>query len=96
MGGAPLEAELRELSDLLDAPLEPATFARGVLAWTAMYGLVSFEVFGQFNNVLVARDAFFRLSLTHLSDLTGLTLNTGGVRRVHASRPVRNGVRCVR
>ena len=32
---------------------------RGVVAWTSVFGLVSFEVFGQYDNVFAHRDEYF-------------------------------------
>ena len=31
----------------------------GITAWIQMFGVVSFELFGQFNNVIDARAEFF-------------------------------------
>jgi AcrR family transcriptional regulator len=33
--------------------------ARALVAWTAVFGLVTFELFGQYDNVVASRDAFF-------------------------------------
>jgi AcrR family transcriptional regulator len=33
--------------------------ARGIVAWTAVFGLVTFELFGQYDNVIAAREEFF-------------------------------------
>ncbi|TDC75611.1 TetR/AcrR family transcriptional regulator [Actinomadura sp. 7K507] len=47
--------------------------ARGLTAWAGMYGTVSFELFGQFNNVVIDdRAAYFDHSMTLLARLTGL------------------------
>lgn len=45
---------------------------RAVLAWTALFGMVSFEVFGQFNNVVNERDALFDHNMRSLARLLGL------------------------
>jgi AcrR family transcriptional regulator len=39
--------------------LPPVVLARGMTAWIHLFGLVSFELFGQFNNVIEAREDFF-------------------------------------
>jgi hypothetical protein len=40
-----------------DVPADVA--ARGLVAWTAVFGLVTIELFGQYDNVIAARDEFF-------------------------------------
>jgi AcrR family transcriptional regulator len=44
----------------------------GLTSWIQLFGLVSFEVFGQLNNVIDARDAFFDEQMEMLADLAGL------------------------
>ncbi|WP_030210588.1 TetR/AcrR family transcriptional regulator [Streptomyces sp. NRRL S-87] len=53
-----------------DLPLEavPALVA----AWAQLFGLICFEVFGQFNRVVEERDAFFRHSAGRLAHSVGL------------------------
>jgi AcrR family transcriptional regulator len=48
--------------------------ARGVLAWAALFGFVSFEVFGQYGpDTFTGVDDLFELQLQLLADTTGLT-----------------------
>ncbi|MGN6252031.1 MAG: TetR/AcrR family transcriptional regulator [Marmoricola sp.] len=44
-----------------------------VAAWAQLFGLVSFELFGQLHNVVEARDAFFDRAATGLAAQVGLT-----------------------
>lgn len=37
-----------------------------------LFGMLSFELFGQFNNVIEARDEFFGLQMEITADLIGL------------------------
>ena len=47
--------------------------ARGALAWTSLFGAVSFEVFGQYGaGTFTARDALFGHHLAVLADVAGL------------------------
>jgi AcrR family transcriptional regulator len=46
--------------------------ARSITAWTALYGWVSFEVFGQFNNAINDRSTAFDLHIRGLADYLGL------------------------
>jgi hypothetical protein len=44
----------------------------GITAWIHIFGTVSFELFGQFNNVVDARDEFFDIEMDRMADLIGL------------------------
>ena len=46
--------------------------AAGVTCWAALFGLLSFELFGQFENVVTDRDAFFGHAMASLGRLAGL------------------------
>ncbi|MFE9040118.1 TetR/AcrR family transcriptional regulator [Streptomyces sp. NPDC012421] len=69
-GGLAPEAE-RLAADL--APdLPPALAVALVSSWAQLFGLVSFEVFGQFNRVVEDRDAFFAAAAERLGREAGL------------------------
>ena len=44
----------------------------GITAWVQLFGVVSFELFGQFNNVIDARAEFFEQQMELMADLIGL------------------------
>ncbi|GGQ17924.1 AcrR family transcriptional regulator [Actinomadura coerulea] len=46
--------------------------ARAFTAWAALYGTVSFELFGQYNNVIEERTAYFDYTMTLMARLVGL------------------------
>jgi AcrR family transcriptional regulator len=46
---------------------------RLIAAWAELFGLIGFEVFGQFNRVITARDAFFDLAVIRLGHGLGLS-----------------------
>ncbi|MCW2937225.1 MAG: putative transcriptional regulator, TetR family [Actinomycetia bacterium] len=46
--------------------------ARGLTAWTGLFGTVSFELFGQFNNTIDEREALFDHVMITLGRLVGL------------------------
>jgi AcrR family transcriptional regulator len=48
----------------------------GMTGWIQMFGAVSLELFGQFNNVIDARDEFFREQMELMADLAGLPPET--------------------
>ena len=46
--------------------------AAALIAWSGLFGLVSFELFGQFENVVTDRAAFFDHAAACLGRLTGV------------------------
>ena len=44
----------------------------GMSGWIQMFGAISLELFGQFNNVIDARDEFFHEQMELMADLMGL------------------------
>jgi len=56
-----------------DVPgLTSAQLALGSFAWIHLFGALSFELFGQLNNVIFARDEYFDTQLGWLADQLGL------------------------
>jgi hypothetical protein len=45
--------------------------ARALAAWAGLFGLVSFELFGQFENVVTERDEYFRYAVACLGRFVG-------------------------
>ncbi|MFJ6938792.1 TetR/AcrR family transcriptional regulator [Streptomyces sp. NPDC101132] len=72
----PLPAALRPEADRMTADfaegLPPEVVAALVAAWAQLVGLVSFELFGQFNRVVEDRDTFFAHAVRRLADSVGL------------------------
>ncbi|MEU2226170.1 TetR/AcrR family transcriptional regulator [Streptomyces sp. NPDC018347] len=72
----PLAAELRpeaaRLAGDLAPDLSPEAAVALVAAWAQLFGLVGFEVFGQFNRVVENREAFFRHAAARLAEGVGL------------------------
>jgi AcrR family transcriptional regulator len=52
--------------------LPPAVAARAVLAWSSLYGAISFELFGHTHNVVADHATFFHSVADHLATLVGL------------------------
>jgi hypothetical protein len=52
--------------------LPEALLARGETGWTHLFGAVSFELFGQLNNVIEAREAHFDYQMRLIADLIGV------------------------
>ncbi len=53
--------------------LSPALAARMMLGWLSLFGAVSFELFGQLNNVIHARREFFDHQMRRVAGHIGLT-----------------------
>lgn len=72
----PLPAGLRPEAERLAADLAPdlppEVAAAMVAAWAQLFGLVGFELFGQFNKVVEDRETFFRHAVTGLAHGVGL------------------------
>ncbi len=73
----PLPAALRPEADRMAADfaegLPPEVTAALVAAWAQLVGLVSFELFGQFNRVVEDRETFFAHAADQLAYAVGLT-----------------------
>lgn len=71
---APVPAEdAARLREALETPdLPDSALLAAVTAWTGVFGHVSFELFGQFENVLEHRDAVFEGTVDRLGRLAGL------------------------
>ncbi|MGW0876250.1 TetR/AcrR family transcriptional regulator [Streptomyces sp. NPDC002740] len=67
-----LVPEAVRLAADLAPDLPPGAVAALVAAWAQLYGLVGFELFGQFNRVVEEREPFFRYSFTRLAREVGL------------------------
>ncbi|MFJ9725682.1 TetR/AcrR family transcriptional regulator [Streptomyces sp. NPDC101209] len=73
----PLAPELRPEAERLAADiapdLPPEVAAALVAAWAQLFGLVGFELFGQFNRVVEDREAFFRHAAGQLALGVGIS-----------------------
>ncbi|WP_433439920.1 TetR/AcrR family transcriptional regulator [Nonomuraea sp. CA-141351] len=66
-----LTSEAAALRDLMPG-VPDSVLWRGVSAWTALYGWVNFEVFGQFNNTIEDRRTVFEHSMRLAGSAIGL------------------------
>ena len=75
-GGPPLppafQPDAARLRDAILAGVPDDIVARTLASWAGLFGLVSFELFGQFENVVTDRDAFFTYAASCLSRMVGL------------------------
>jgi len=75
LGGA-LAAQAETLAAALAASgasaVPPDMLVRAVIAWTQLYGMISFELFGQFVGSFEPADALFAYAVAHLAAFVGL------------------------
>ncbi|MEU8574568.1 TetR/AcrR family transcriptional regulator [Streptomyces asoensis] len=67
-----LAPEAARMGADLAPDLPPGAVTALVAAWAQLYGLVGFELFGQFNRVVEEREPFFRHAVTRLAHGVGL------------------------
>jgi AcrR family transcriptional regulator len=67
-----LGTDFEALRQALGLRISDDRLARGFLAWSSLFGLISFELFGQFKNAVEHLDAYFDHQLDRLALLIGL------------------------
>jgi AcrR family transcriptional regulator len=65
-------ADLTRVRNVFPPWLPAAMLARGATGWVHLFGAVSFELFGQLNNVIEAREAYFDYQMRQMADVVGL------------------------
>ncbi|KUL32251.1 TetR/AcrR family transcriptional regulator [Streptomyces regalis] len=70
--------EIRQLLEQPDRTLPAAVAPRLAAAWAQLFGLISFEVFGQFNQVIDDRDTLFEKTVVALAHQVGLRSTGSG------------------
>ena len=68
----PVRADLHRLIEQRAEDLPPDLLDSALTAWSHLFGLVSFEVFGRLNDMLTARSAYLDHQMTLIADLAGL------------------------
>lgn len=72
----PLPPELAGQAAIVADAVAPgaghAVIARALIAWTQVFGMISFELFGQFAGSLEPADAFFGYAVEQMADYIGL------------------------
>jgi AcrR family transcriptional regulator len=74
--GQPLPPELARQVAIVAEAIAPGVddraLARGLIAWTQLFGMISFELFGQFVGALEPADTFFGYTVERMADYVGL------------------------
>jgi AcrR family transcriptional regulator len=69
---APVRADVARLRDSNFPGLPEELLTLGMIGWIHLFGAVSFELFGQLNNVIEARTEAFHHQMRLMADLIGL------------------------
>jgi AcrR family transcriptional regulator len=68
----PLRPDLARAVAAISPGLPEGVLARGTVGWIHLFGTLSFELFGQFNNVVEARGDYFRYQMDQVATLIGV------------------------
>jgi hypothetical protein len=68
----PVRAEMAGLVARAAPDIPPTVMARGMIAWTQLFGAVSFEVFGRLDAIIVDKGAWFDHHVLATARLVGL------------------------
>jgi AcrR family transcriptional regulator len=60
------------VADAIAPGVDGGVIARALIAWTQLFGMISFELFGQFAGTLDPADAFFGYAVGQMADYIGL------------------------
>jgi AcrR family transcriptional regulator len=66
-----VQAEMRRLRDEVFVDMPVAVLSRGFTAWIQLFGLINFEVFGRFQNVIEDLDAYFEYQMRAMAAVVG-------------------------
>lgn len=66
-----VRSDLRRAADTVAPGLPEDLLMLGLTSWVQLFGVVSFELFGQFNNVIDARADYFDEQMELMADLLG-------------------------
>ncbi|MEU0530154.1 TetR/AcrR family transcriptional regulator [Amycolatopsis tolypomycina] len=67
-----LRAQAETLTKMLGIAAGPETVARLIMAWTQLFGAISFDLFGQYVGSVDPADAFFAHSAKRMAEFVGL------------------------
>jgi len=70
---AQLAEQLRELSSTVVPDLPGPTLTRALIAWTQLFGMLSFELFGQLVGSVDPSDGFFTNATEQMAEFVGLS-----------------------
>jgi AcrR family transcriptional regulator len=69
-----LGRQMTELAVMIAPDVPPRVLARTVVAWTQLFGMISFELFGQFARTIEPADELFEFAVGQMLAYTGMAL----------------------
>ena len=69
---AELARQVAIVAEAIAPGVDDSHLARGLIAWTQLFGMISFELFGQFVGALEPADPFFGYAIEQMADYIGL------------------------
>jgi AcrR family transcriptional regulator len=81
-----MAADADRLSNTVLQGIPPAGIVRGLMAWTQLFGLISFELFGHLVGSVADYDVLFDESVSKMAEFVGFTSPAGVAGRVPRSR----------
>lgn len=73
-----VRSDLKRAADAIAPGLPEDLLMLGLTSWVQLFGVLSFELFGQFNNVITAHAEYFDQQMELMADLLGYRLTTAG------------------
>ncbi|WP_026467105.1 TetR/AcrR family transcriptional regulator [Amycolatopsis alba] len=71
---AELLQQLDAVTGILQITLAPETASRLIMAWTQLFGMINFELFGQYVGSVDPSDAFFAHGIRQMAEFTGIRM----------------------
>jgi AcrR family transcriptional regulator len=68
-----LRPEVAQIAEYVAPGVGEAVMARGLIAWTELFGAISFEIFGRFKNTITDLEAWFDHQALTMAALLGLS-----------------------
>ncbi|MFD5093020.1 TetR/AcrR family transcriptional regulator [Amycolatopsis thailandensis] len=69
-----LRHQLGAVAEILKITLAPETASRLIMAWTQLFGMINFELFGQYVGSVDPSDAFFAHGTRQMAEFTGIRM----------------------
>lgn len=66
--------QLDDLTGILKINLAPETASRLIMAWTQLFGMINFELFGQYVGSVDPADDFFAHGIRQMAEFTGIKM----------------------
>ena len=73
-----IAADLERVRSSVGRPVSDGLLMAGLAAWAFLFGAISLETFGQLNNVISDRDAYFEDQVRRIADSLGLNVAAEG------------------